>query len=76
MPKSITATSINLESIQVQRDQAGVVDGLWATLNVAYGESHVREEYDLWTELSPTQRDAVQDLYDTLVQSAQTTYLA
>ncbi len=76
MPKSITATGINLESVLVGRDQSGAVNGLTAILNVAYGESHVREEYDLWGGLSPAQRAGVQGLYDALMQAAQAEYLA
>ncbi|GEM_PF-3461085 len=76
MPKSITATSISLESIRVERDEADAVQGLTAVLNVAYGESRVREEYDLWAVLSSSQQTAVQGLYDTLLQTAQSAYLA
>lgn len=76
MPKSITATGIALESVLIGRDEVGAVNGLTALLNVGYGDSHVREEYDLWAELSASQRSAVQDLYDTLVQRAQVAYLA
>ena len=76
MPKSITVTGVNLESVRVGRDESGAVNSLTAVLNVAYGESHVREEYDLWACLSPAQRAAAQDLYDTLIQRAQAVYLA
>ena len=76
MPKSITATSISLETIWVERDEVDVVQGLTAVLNVAYGESRVREEYDLWSVLSSSQKTAVQSLYYTLLQTAQAAYLA
>ncbi len=76
MPKSITATSVALEAVQVGRDEGGQVTSLTAVLNIAYGESHVREEYDLWTALSPEQRQAMQDIYETLIQRAQAEYLA
>ena len=76
MPKSITATGLNLESVLVGMDQSGVVNGLTAVLNVAYGDSRVREQYDLWAELSASQKAAVQGVYDTLIQQAQAAYLA
>jgi len=67
---------VALEAVLVERDEGGQVTSLTAVLNIAYGESHVREKYDPWTVLSPDQRQAVQDMYETLIQHAQAEYLA
>ena len=55
---------------------SGTVTRLTATVNVAYGKTGVREEYDLWAELTASQRTAFQALYDRLTQRLQATYLA
>ena len=47
-----------------------------ATVNVAYGGTKVREEFDLWAELTATQRTSFQAMYDRLAQRLQTVYLA
>ena len=76
MPKNITATDLTVEGLSVQTDETDAVVGLNATVNVAYGETRVREEFDLWTELTGAQRSNFQDIYDTLAQRSQATYLA
>jgi hypothetical protein len=76
MPKSIIATRITVESIRMEKAPDGAINGLTALLNVGYGNNPVREEYNLWAGLSASQRAAVQDLYNTLVQQAQGAYLA
>ena len=76
MPKSLTATDLTIEGLSIQTDEAGAVTRLTATVNVAYGETRAREEFDLWAELTATQRSNFQALYDRLTQRLQTTYLA
>ena len=75
MPKSITATSLNVERL-VFSTVGGTIDGLVASVNVAYGEIRVREEFDLWAELTAGQRSSFQALYDRLAERLQATYLA
>ena len=76
MPKSITATDVTIENLTVQADENGAVTGLTANANVAYGETRVREQFDLWAELTATQRTALQGVYDRLTQRLQEAYLA
>lgn len=76
MPKSLTATGLTIEGLSIQTDDTGAVRSVSATVNVAYGETRVREEFDLWAELTATQRNSFQTLYDKLTQRLQTTYLA
>lgn len=76
MPKSLTATDLTIEGLSIQTNEAGAVRSVSATVNVAYGETRVREEFDLWAELTATQRNSFQTLYDKLTQRLQTTYLA
>ena len=76
MPKSITTTDVVIESLSVQADETGTVTGLTATVNVAYGETRVREHFDLWAELTASQRTGFQGMYDRLAQRLQAVYLA
>ena len=76
MPKSLTATDLTIEGLSIQTDEAGAIAGLTATVNVSYGGTRSREEFDLWAELTVSQRTAFQGLYDRLTQRLQTTYLA
>ena len=76
MPKTITATNLTVEGLRIQTDAPGTVTGLVATVNVAYGESRAREEFDLWAELTATQKSNLQAVYDRLSQRLQTAYLA
>ena len=76
MPKNITATDLTVETMHIQTDTTGAVTSLSATVNVAYGEARVREEFDLWAELTATQRNNFQAVYDRLTQRLQTAYLA
>ena len=75
MPKSITATDLVVESLSMQTDEATLV-GLTAHVNVAYGEARVREQFDIWSVLTDSQRAYFQAVYDTLRQQLQATYLA
>lgn len=76
MPKSITATDIVVESLSVQADEGGMVTGLVANINVAFGDTRTREQFDLWAELTESQRTAFEDVHATLIQRLQQTYLA
>ncbi len=76
MPKSITATDIVVESLSMQTDEASTLVGLTAHVNVAYGEARVREQFDIWSILTDSQRAYFQAVYDTLRQQLQATYLA
>ena len=76
MPKTIAATDLTVEGLRVQTDEAGTVNGLAATVNVAYGGSRAREEFDLWAELTATQKSNFQAVYDRLSQRLQAAYLA
>ena len=76
MPKSPSATDLAIEGLSVQTDGAGAATGLTAGVNVAYGQSMVREQFDLWAELTASQRTSFQAVYDRLTQQLQTTYLA
>lgn len=76
MPRSLTATDLTIEGLSIQTDTAGAVTGLTTTVNVTYGASRVREKFDLWAELTATQRNNFQTLYDRLTQRLQATYLA
>ena len=76
MPKNITATEVQVEGLGVQADDQGAIIGLTAMVNVGYGETRVREEFDLWAELTESQRTAFQGLYSKLTQQLQATYLA
>ncbi len=76
MPKSLVATDLAVEGLGIQTDETGNVTGLAATVNIAYGETRVREQFDLWSELAAGQRTAFQALYDRLTQRLQTAYLA
>ena len=75
MPKSLTATGLNLENLNVQTDESGTVIGLNAGINIDYGETSSREQFDLWAVLTTIQRSNFQTLYDVLTQSLQDTYL-
>ena len=75
MPKTITATDTAIESLAIQIDETGAVTGLTAVVNVSYDEAKVREQFDLWTELTASQRTAFQALHDRLTQRLQATYL-
>ncbi len=76
MPKNITATTLMVESLNVEADESGNVTGLAANVNVAYGEARVREQYDLWAGLTAEERAAFQLVYDALGQQLQATYFA
>ena len=76
MPKSIIATALTLESLNIQTDDAGTLVGLMAYVNVAYGETRVREQFDLWSVLSDGQRAYFQDVFGALRQQLQASYLA
>ncbi len=76
MPKSITATDLTVESLSMQTDEASTLVGLTAHVNVAYGEARVREQFDIWSILTDSQRTYFQAVYDTLRQQLQATYLA
>ena len=76
MPKSIVATDTEIETLTFQVDATSTVTGLLAHLNVAYGETRVREELDLWAQLTPLMRTGFQTIYNTLKQRIQTNYLA
>ncbi|MFH1140250.1 MAG: hypothetical protein V1724_00955 [Chloroflexota bacterium] len=76
MPKSIIATDLVVESLSMQTDEASTLVGLMAHVNVAYGEARVREQFDIWSLLTDSQRAYFQAVYDTLRQQLQATYLA
>ena len=76
MPKSITATDLTVESLGIQADEAGILVGLTAHVNVAYGEARVREQFDIWSVLTNSQRAYFQEVFNTLRQQLQSTYLA
>lgn len=76
MPKSLLATDLAIEGLSMQTDRAGAVTGLTAGVNVSYGDARVREQFDLWAELSENHRVAFQRLYDKLAQRLQAVYLA
>ncbi len=76
MPKSITATAITVESLGIQADEAGTLVGLTAFVNVAYGETRVREQFDIWAVLADSQRAYFQEVYSTLRLQLQAAYLA
>ncbi len=76
MPKSLTATGLRLENLNVQTDESGAVIGLNAGINIDYGTTSSRERFDLWAVLTTTQRSNFQKLHDVLSQSLQDTYLA
>lgn len=77
MPKSITATDLIVESLSMQTDPDGSgLVGLTAHVNVAYGEARVREQFDIWSVLTDSQRAYFQAVYDTLRQQLEATYLA
>ena len=66
MPKTLAATDLTIEGLHTQTDETGAINGLTATVNVAYGESRAREEFDLWAELTATQKSNFQAVYDRL----------
>ncbi|MEK7778296.1 MAG: hypothetical protein AAB303_06705 [Chloroflexota bacterium] len=76
MPKSIIATDLTVESLSMQTDEASTLVGLTAHVNVAYGEARVREQFDIWLGLTNSQRAYFQEVYNTLRQQLQATYLA
>ncbi len=76
MPKSLTATDLTVEGLTIQSDETGTINGLTANVNVAYGETRAREEFDLWGELTASQRTAFQGVYNRLTQRLQAVYLA
>ena len=76
MPKSLTATDLTIEGLSIKSDEAGTVHGLAATVNIAYGETRAREQFDLWAELTATQKSNFQAVYDRLSQRLQAAYLA
>lgn len=76
MPKSMTATALTLESLGIQTDEASTLIGLTAYVNVAYGDTSVREQFDLWPILTDSQRAYFQEVYNTLRQQLQSAYLA
>ena len=76
MPKSVTATDLAVEGLSILADETGAVTGLTATVNVAYGDTRAREQFDLWAELTASQRTAFQGLYNRLTQRLQESYLA
>ena len=53
-----------------------IIARLSAFVNVDYGEARTREQFDLWAELTASQRTAFQELYDRLTQQLEATYLA
>ncbi len=76
MPKSIIATELAVEALSIRSDAGGTVTGLIATVNVDYGGTRAREEFDLWAELTATQRTSFQGMYDKLTQRLQAAYIA
>ncbi len=76
MPKSITATDLSVEVLGILVDDAGAVTALTATVNVDYDGARVREEFDLWAELTASQRTTFQAMYNKLTQRLQAAYLA
>ena len=76
MPKNLTATSVQVESLNIRTAAAGAVAGLIATVNVAYGKTQIREEFDLWAQLTANQRTAFQNLYERLATRLTAIYLA
>lgn len=76
MPKSITATDIVVESLSVQADDGGTVTGLVANINVAFGDTRTREQFDLWAELTAAQRGAFDQIYQTLSDRLLAAYLS
>ena len=47
MPKSLTATKVEVRGLSYQVDDAGNITGLSATLKVAYGNASASESFDL-----------------------------
>ena len=76
MPKNLIAADLTVEELSIQTGGSGNVTGLTATVNIDYGETRVREQFDLWAELSASQRTSFQGVYDKLTQRLQTTYIA
>ena len=76
MPKNLIAADLTVEELSIQSDGSGKVTGLTATVNVAYGEARIREQFDLWAELSTSQRTSFQGMYNKLTQRLQATYIA
>jgi len=74
MPKSLMATGLQIEGLSIQTDETDLVCGLTTKVNVAYGETQVREDYDIWADMSATKRDQFQSLYTLLVQRLNTVY--
>ena len=75
MPKSLTATGLRLENLNVAEDGTGTVTGLNASVNIDYGLTSSREQFDVWVNLTATQRSNFQTLYNVLTQSLQDAYL-
>ena len=75
MPKSITATKVEVRGLSFQVDDAGVVTGLSATLGVDYGAARNSESFDLWAELTATQRTVFQTIYNKLVSRITASYI-
>ena len=48
MPKTKTAKSYTIEGIQVSVDETNQITAYVVQANIAYGDTNVREQYDLW----------------------------
>ena len=74
MPKTLSATAVVLRQLDVV-DAAGVVTGLTARVLVTYGQQGQVEDYDLWANLTASQRTAFQAMYTRLLAQLTTTYI-
>lgn len=75
MPKSLTATKVEVRGLSYQVDDAGNITGLSATLKVAYGNASASESFDLWAEFAAAQKIAFQAMYNKLTTKINSTYL-
>ena len=76
MPKNLTARGLVLENLNVQTDESDAVIGLNAGININYGETSLREQFDLWAVLTSTQRSNFQEIHNALTQLLQSTYIS
>ena len=80
MPKTITATVVEIQNWIIQTDPAGDVDGITVNLLVNYGtidepKNH-SEEFDLWATMNASARTAFQrSIFDRLNNEVNNEYL-
>lgn len=64
MPKTFTAQSVQSINPIHFETKGGVVTGLIVNCEVNYGEVGMTHQVDIWGNLTPTQRDKAQKVYD------------